>query len=325
MSHEKLSQLSEPNSPVLTIINMPVKNSSSPSPRDPQTLTRKIFVAGGIRAGVHSALNEVMSYNPTEDKWERCAPICYPRFGAGLVARHGYLYMVGGHTGSSYITTVERYDAKSNKWTKLEGLPGPTRRYFSTVALDGGIMMIGGCDGVRDVDTAAVLDIPTKQLVYAGKMNDQRVYCGSCTLHGVVYVAGGYGFSHQYSRLSTAEKYDKSTNTWHKIASMNIARSGVGVVALGNKIYAIGGYDGKTHLNSVEEYNPDSNKWKVLSPMVTPRCAHGCIALNGYIYVFGGFNGKFLDSVERYDPYIKSWETMTPMPESRSYFGSALL
>ena len=99
-------------------------------------------------------------------------------------------------------------------------------RYFSTVALDGGIMMIGGCDGVRDVDTAAgntthnmkflfqgfppvnfnshstiqtliceppaVLDIPSKQLVYAGKMHDQRVYCGSCTLHGVVYVAGGY-------------------------------------------------------------------------------------------------------------------------------------
>jgi len=94
---------------------------------------------------------------------------------------------------------------------------------------------------------------------------------------------------------------------------------------LGTKIYAIGGYDGKTHLNSVEEYNPDTNKWKILSPMVTPRCAHGCIALNGYIYVFGGFNGKFLDSVERYDPYIKSWETMTPMPESRSYFGSALL
>ena len=57
-----------------------------------------------------------------------------------------------------------------------------------------------------------------------------------------------YGFSHQYSRLSTAEKYEKETNTWHKIASMNIARSGVGVVALGNKIYAIGGYDGKTHL-----------------------------------------------------------------------------
>ena len=27
-------------------------------------------MAGGIRAGVHSALNEVMSYNPTDDKWE---------------------------------------------------------------------------------------------------------------------------------------------------------------------------------------------------------------------------------------------------------------
>ena len=31
---------------------------------------RRIFIAGGIAAGVHSALSEVQSYNPDTDSWE---------------------------------------------------------------------------------------------------------------------------------------------------------------------------------------------------------------------------------------------------------------
>ena len=52
-------------------------------------------------------------------------------------------------------------------------------------------MIMGGCDTVSYKDTAAVLDISSKQLIFAGKMNEQRVYCGSSVLQDVVYVVGG--------------------------------------------------------------------------------------------------------------------------------------
>ena len=41
----------------------------------------------------------------------------------------------------------------------------------------------------------------------------------------------------------------------------------VGVVAIANQIYAIGGYDGLSNLNSVEVYNVDEEEWSTASPM----------------------------------------------------------
>ena len=53
-----------------------------------------------------------------------------------------------------------------------------------------------------------------------------------------------YGLCPQYTRLKTAERYDQLTGVWQSIAQMHTARSGLGLVALGGKIYAIGGFDG---------------------------------------------------------------------------------
>ena len=64
-------------------------------------------------------------------------------------------------------------------------------RYFSAVSMDGKIMIMGGCDSSSFLDTAAVLDISSKQLIHAGKLNEQRVYSASCVLNDVVYVVGG--------------------------------------------------------------------------------------------------------------------------------------
>ena len=52
----------------------------------------------------------------------------------------------------------------------------------------------------------------------------------------------------QFSRLNTAEKYDQLTGCWEPIASLKDPRSGVGVVAIGGKMYALGGFDGKNYL-----------------------------------------------------------------------------
>ena len=57
-----------------------------------------------------------------------------------------------------------------------------------------------------------------------------------------------YGMCRQFSRLASAEKYDQLTGCWESIASLNEPRSGVGVVAIGRKMYALGGFDGKNYL-----------------------------------------------------------------------------
>lgn len=56
-------------------------------------------------------------------------------------------------------------------------------------------------------------------------------------------------------------RYDPKTDMWTAVASMSISRDAVGVCLLGDKLYAVGGYDGQAYLNTVEAYDPQTNEW----------------------------------------------------------------
>jgi len=60
--------------------------------------------------------------------------------------------------------------------------------------------------------------------------------------------------------LDSVEIYDPVTNKWTFAASMSCPRGGVGVAALGGKIYAVGGHDGSNYLSSVEAYDVLNDK-----------------------------------------------------------------
>jgi len=50
-------------------------------------------------------------------------------------------------------------------------------------------------------------------------------------------------------------------DSWITRAPMQQARSGLGVIAVDGKIYAIGGYTGKTLTGANEMYDPDGDVW----------------------------------------------------------------
>lgn len=56
-------------------------------------------------------------------------------------------------------------------------------------------------------------------------------------------------------------RYDPKTDTWTAVAPMSISRDAVGVCLLGDRLYAVGGYDGQSYLNTVEAYDPQTNEW----------------------------------------------------------------
>lgn len=45
------------------------------------------------------------------------------------------------------------------------------------------------------------------------------------------------------------------------VSSLSVPRDAVGVCLLGDKLYAVGGYDGQSYLNSVESYDAQNNEW----------------------------------------------------------------
>ncbi len=61
--------------------------------------------------------------------------------------------------------------------------------------------------------------------------------------------------------FTSSFRYDPKTDTWTAVAPMSLSRDAVGVCLLGDRLYAVGGYDGQVYLNTVEAYDPQTNEW----------------------------------------------------------------
>lgn len=48
---------------------------------------------------------------------------------------------------------------------------------------------------------------------------------------------------------------------WTTVSSLSVPRDAVGVCLLGDRLYAVGGYDGQSYLSTVESYDAQNNEW----------------------------------------------------------------
>ncbi|XP_071787115.1 kelch-like protein 8 isoform X2 [Asterias amurensis] len=141
---------------------------------------------------------------------------------------------------------------------------------------------------------------------------------------GVLFVVGGRGASGD--PFKSIECYDLRSNRWFHVAELNCKRRHVGVIAASGKVYAVGGHDGKDHLNSLEAFNPKTNKWKLLSPMKTKRRGLAVAQLGGPLYAIGGLDDNMCFSeVERYDIATDSWSYAASMNMARGGVAVATL
>lgn len=158
--------------------------------------------------------NSHFSYCPKTDVWKKVAPMMRYRSAGGVSALRGFVYALGGHDGLSIFDSVERYDPSTDSWTKVK--PMLSRRCRLGVAtLNGKLFACGGYDG----------NIFKRLLIVLG--SNFSVISGS-------------------SFLRSVEVYDPNYDEWKTIAPMNVKRSRVALTANMGKLYAIGGYDGKT-------------------------------------------------------------------------------
>jgi hypothetical protein len=118
-------------------------------------------------------------------------------------------------------------------------------------------------------------------------------------------------------------------DSWNVKMSMSQARFGLGIVAVDNKIYAIGGatsfntYDGSVggFVGTNECYDSVTDTWITLKPMPTPRYDFAIVAYQGKIYCIGGNAAGEMrwppmgcGITEVYDPATNSWSTKKLMP-----------
>lgn len=65
--------------------------------------------------------------------------------------------------------------------------------------------------------------------------------------------------------VNPLNRYDPKTDQWTMIANISSPRDAVGVCILGERVFAVGGYDGQHYLQDVESYDPVTNEWSKVS------------------------------------------------------------
>ena len=106
------------------------------------------------------------------------------------------------------------------------------------------------------------------------------------------------------------------SDSWNTKTPMTHARSGLGVVAVDDKIYAIGGVGVNGYaIGANERYDPETDTWITLKHMPTPRAYFGIATYQGKIYCIGGSNKDGGCRVnEVYDTVTDQWSTKVSLP-----------
>src|SRR5262245_63967740 len=75
---------------------------------------------------------------------------------------------------------------------------------------------------------------------------------------------------------------------WERRASMSVPRQEIGLAAVGETLYAVGGFAGSEPSAAVEAYDTRTDGWSPVAPL--PKASHHVMvaAVDGLVYAVGG-------------------------------------
>ena len=153
---------------------------------------------------------------------------------------------------------------------------------------------------------------------FISHMSLARSGFGIVATESEILAVGGFNRS---GCLDSTESYSSITNSWKSRERMNVARGRLCTAVVEDRVYAIGGSDGKRELSTVEVQDlKHSRQWqKLKAGMPTPRSCHAAAVLDGVVYVVGGEHYSVpLKTSESFNPSTGSWRTLSPTTTAHS-------
>jgi N-acetylneuraminic acid mutarotase len=223
------------------------------------------------------------------------------------------------------------YDPVTNAWSSIADMP---RRltHAGVASVDDDVYFAGGYIGTgngfeQQFGTNEVwrYNVDSDQYTRMPDLPAIRAGGGLVAVGRVLHYFSGNNASRQDVSDHYALDLDNPAAGWTTLAPLPNPRSHMGYVALGAKIYAIGGQvgndEGLTTKKLVEVYDPATNTWasRAQMPAAVSHISSATFVMGGRIIVAGGetANGAPTASVYAYDPAADSWKTLTSLPAAR--------
>ena len=200
-----------------------------------------LFVIGGDTDSGITSTGE--RYDPATNTWSAIASMNTKRANLGVsVGSDGLIYAVGGGD-QHYLSTAERYNPSVNTWEDLSNMT-MARGGMGMATMNGVLYAMGGQTPAQNLantveafnySTCHIIGCPGVTWQSVSSMATGRSFLGGAArAASAMYAVGG-------DPVGTAEVYDPATDAWAALPTMAIARRQLGVVALNDRLYAVGG------------------------------------------------------------------------------------
>ena len=197
------------------------------------------------------------------------------------------------------------------RWSMRTPLRQPVGRH-AMVRVGTQIFVIGGEDssGAARADTW-LFDLETNEWTAGKSLPAPLANLAATTLGQSIYVAGGS----QNSAADNAEpllsdqfyRFDLPDGRWEAVGRLPYPVAGAALVADGESLYLVGGWDGRSMRSEIWRFTPGAgdagNAWQLVGQLSKGRAFLGAEIVSGEIYVAGGYDGeRELDLVEVVTP-----------------------
>ena len=161
---------------------------------------------------------------------------------SSAIGHGGKIYIVGGvDEAFNRSAIVSVLDIETNKWTRVKSMK--SERLACSLTTIGNKLFVGGGVGVDVMGSkdAHCLDLGAEKWTTLSPTTNKQ--CHFAALYGNLVATGGRcDENHKFS--TSVEFYDKETDCWLPLPSMNSPRYGHGACTTeDNKLYVVGGWD----------------------------------------------------------------------------------
>ncbi len=269
-----------------------------------------IYVVGGSMEDGPTGRLDI--YDIDTALWRSGAPRPAALANVGIVALSEKLLVPGGCDASGAPQTITHlYDPESDTWSEGASLPQPLCAYALT-QYDRRAYLFGGWNGAAYQAVGYVYDSGSDAWTEIAHPAEARGFGAAAALVDAngqirIFYIGGYDNEREWA---TCEVYLPETNRWDNCAPMLLPRGGLGLAAIGARVYAIGG-GWTTYLGFNERYDPSTDTWTVVqTPIVGEWRNLGVTARETSLYVVGGWSGDYLNRV--YTIEVLPWRVFVP-------------